>query len=81
MKSDYSSHRLDRALEAATRYRDLVLDGRLEEADQIESTIDDLVGQWRGVRFVWPPEVAQSAGVAVLRRIRRLAAVGGRQAV
>lgn len=67
----------ERALIAATEFTALVAAGDHTRADQVERTIDELVGRWRrdGQTFVrvWPGAVAKAAGVPVvrLRRNRR----------
>ena len=48
---------LDRAIIIAGEYRRLVAAGRLAEADQAESTIDELVGHYQYANqlcFLWP---------------------------
>jgi len=57
-----AEHRLEQAIEAAREYRKYDLLGDLARVDQLESTIDDLVGYWDerdGRRFLtWPSVVA-----------------------
>lgn len=60
--------RLNDALVAAAEYRALIAAGRYPEAEQVESTIDELIGRWAPHGFVWPPAVAEAAGVSARRR-------------
>jgi hypothetical protein len=56
-----SQHKLEQAIEAAREYRKYDLLGDLARVDQLESTIDDLVGYWDEVegqeRLRWPSVV------------------------
>ena len=63
------SKNLDRAMTAASEYRRLARDGRWAEAQQIEASIDVIVGRWTPeLDFVWPRSVASAAGVPHVRR-------------
>ena len=56
-----SQRKLEQAIEAAREYRKYDLLGDLARVDQMESTIDDLVGYWDEVegqeRLRWPSVV------------------------
>jgi hypothetical protein len=56
-----SQHKLEQAIEAAREYRKYDLLGDLARVDQLERTIDDLVGYWDEVegqeRLRWPSVV------------------------
>ena len=59
----------DRAMTCAEEYARLVrYGGDSARADGIEATIDRLVGQWMGDRFMWPARIAETAGVERERR-------------
>ena len=56
-----SQRKLEQAIESAREYRKYDLLGDLARVDQLESTIDDLVGYWDEVegqeRLRWPSVV------------------------
>ena len=65
----FSEHRLEQAIEAAHEYRRYDLLGDVARVDQIERTIDDLVGYWDYIPgreslnpvLKWPGVVARVA--------------------
>lgn len=63
---------IDRALDLATEYADLISRGDLEHARVAERLIDELVGHYDELRqFVWPEAVAKRAGVLWIRPCAR----------
>lgn len=71
-----TTNNLTRATLLAHEYRALCARGDYALADQVERTIDDLIGRWTHAgRFMWPKPIAHTAGLsAVRRRIMRRSA-------
>ncbi len=66
------SRTFEQALAQADEYRTLIRAGRVAEAEQVERTIDDLVGCWalagEAYEWWWPAAVAAGARVTPIRR-------------
>lgn len=62
---------LDRALGCAAEYQRLVEAGRNAEADQVRTTIENLVGVYEDGKFVIPNEVRRAMGLTWTERSAR----------